>query len=216
MNRTYILALLSGMACTTPLHTFDDEFFKDIDRSFHRMNKRVSSSVLDKNALHKTIESMQKHMETMREQFEKIQEDILQQHESERASSAQQLYTINDEKEMLTITVDVGTIETESINNHIEKNNLIITLPSDKPSLKIVVTPDMLIISGKKVEEKQQKTDDAASHVFAARTVHVQQILPATVVPTENVSITHNADEKALIIEIPKKINTPKFTIKKK
>lgn len=215
MNRTYILIFLSSFSLQISLSAFDDEFFKDIDASFHRMNKRISSSFFNKDEFNKTMESMEKNITAMRKQFEKVQEDIIQQYESQQTVSNQPSYTINDEKEVVKITINVGDVDTNTIDNHVEQNSLIITMPSEKPSLKIVIAPDMLTISGKKVEEKQHEKDTSSSHVISARSMHIQQTLPAVVVPTENVAITHNADDKTLIIELPKKTQK-QFAIKKK
>ena len=187
----------------------------------------AASSAVDSAAddIDITVEVIQARIDKMREQFDNMQEQLVEHYESftdtttSKKSPHTPSFTIKEEDNVIRITLTIGNIETDMIENHLEDNTLVITLPKDKPSLRITIHPDTLVIAGEKRIEKEETTDDdstTSSYAVSSRSIYLEKPLPATVVTTQDINIVHSADDKTLTIELPKKVHKQQFSIKKK
>lgn len=209
------------MQLTPQAQAFDLEFLSDLEASIGRMEQRISSFF--SSDIDTTLNQAQGHIDKMREHFDNMQEHIVQKYEAltnttQEKSTNTPLLTIKDEDTLVRITVQIGDVETDMIENHLENNTLVITIPKNNPTLRITIYPNTVIVTGNKTVEKEQKNEDdkkPSSRIVSSRQIHLEQTLPATVITTENVNIVHSADNKTLTIELPKKVHKQKFSIKK-
>ncbi len=214
MNKKFTITLLYCMCLAYNTQAFDPEFFHDIENSFHKMRNRMEqgmSSFFDSatDGLDIALEEVQKGIDDIREDLKTT---------TSGKSSHAQLLTIENKNDITRITLSIGNIETDMIENHLENNALVITLPKDKPSLRITIYPDTITVAGEKLAEKKHTADDdsTSSYAVSSRSFYIEKPLPITVITTQNVTILHSADDKTLTIELPQKIHKQQFAIQKK
>lgn len=225
MHKKSLLTLLCCMYLVPSMQAVDTEFFTDMEESLRKMSERMErrmSSFFDNNDLDTTLNAVQKRIDKMREHFDHMQEKLAEHYESltnslQEKSTHTPLLTIKDEDTLVRIVVHIGSIETDMIENHLEDNTLVISIPKNKPLLKIFLEPNTVTVIGNKIIEKEETEKDTktSSHIITSNRIHFQQTLPSTIITTENVNIIHSADEKTLTIELPKKTHKQQFSIKK-